>query len=467
MKQSIVNFSKLLEHNDWRWDSEYICFEPLQNVNLSYLTIGETLKSSQYGMSIDMNDNDNGCKIYRMNEITNMFCDRTINKRAPISDNEIKKYKLYNNDILFNRTNSQEFVGRTGIFKTFSDEDIIFASYLIRLKADEDIVLPEYLTVFLNTKHGIQDVKRRARISINQSNVNAEELKKVKIPIIKKKIQLLIKRIFDTAFDLIIKSEKYYEQAQFILLSELGLLNWKPLPNTHFIKNFSDVCKNFRFDSEYYQPCYDQLVNKIQKYKNGSDTIDNLVSIKDNNYKPIENKLYKYVELSNIGLYGDITGYTEEIGIMLPSRAKRLIKTNDIIVSSIEGSLSCIALINEEFNNAICSNGFFVLESEYFLPESLLILMKSVIGQFQLKKGCIGTILTSINKDEFKKIVLPKIDNIQVKIKNQIIDSVNYRRISDLLLTIARKAVEIAIDNDEKKSEQYINDEVNKLGVKI
>ena len=131
MKSSSVLYSKLRKHEDWRWDSEFLCDEPYHNKKLTYKPVGDILTLSQYGISIDMNDVDDGCKIYRMNEISDMFCDREINKYAQITPGQISKFKLKDNDVLFNRTNSLDFVGRTGIFKKFSEENLVFASYLI------------------------------------------------------------------------------------------------------------------------------------------------------------------------------------------------------------------------------------------------------------------------------------------------------------------------------------------------
>ena len=147
----IRNLSELSLHTDYRWDSGYLSCEPYKNKNLKYIPIGDTLTSSQYGVSIEMNEDNIGTKIYRMNEISNMLCNRNISKYAELDDNQIVAFKLKDRDVLFNRTNSPEFVGRTGIFKKFSDEDIVFASYLVRINPDPEIVTPEYLTAFLNT----------------------------------------------------------------------------------------------------------------------------------------------------------------------------------------------------------------------------------------------------------------------------------------------------------------------------
>jgi restriction endonuclease S subunit len=136
----------------------------------------------------------------------------------------------------------------------------------------------------------------------------------------------------------------------------------------------------------------------------------------------------------------------------------------DLIISSIEGALSSIALINAELNNALCSTGFFVVKSDELNPETLLILLKSPIGQLQLKKGCSGTILTAISKDEFKRIVLPKIDkSVQNSIKIKIDEMYNAKKRSLHLLEIAKRGVEMAIEIDEKTAQGWMEQEIKGL----
>ena len=207
MQYSVVNYQTVRKKEDFRWDGEFLCFEPIKNPNYHYLPIGDVLRFAQYGISIEMNEEGRGYKIYRMNEISNMFCDLDFDKYADIGEKEMKKFVLKNNDVVFNRTNSQAFVGRTGIFKKFSEEPFVFASYLVRFRPVQEKVLPEYLTTFLNTRYGVQDVKRRARISINQSNVSASELQKVEIPLLSMSFQIQIKPLFDKAFELVLKSK--------------------------------------------------------------------------------------------------------------------------------------------------------------------------------------------------------------------------------------------------------------------
>ena len=459
MQFKIRKLSHLSLHPDYRWDSGYLSREPYKNQNLNYTPIGNTLTSSNYGVSVEMNEDSIGTKIYRMNEISNMLCNRNISKHAKLSDNQIASYKLKDRDVLFNRTNSPEFVGRTGIFRKFSDEDIVFASYLVRMNPDPEIVTPEYLTAFLNTKYGIIDIKRRARHSINQSNVNLEEVKRIEIPLLCSQLQNGITSSFNKAVDSIQASEKIYNEAQTLLLSELGLANWQPKHKLTFEKNFSDTESAGRFDADYFQPKYDKIANAIKSYsgQDNWDTLENLVQLKDTNFNPDVETEYKYIELSNIGSSGEITGCMVEQGQDLPTRARRKVAAGDVIVSSVEGSLDSIALITEEYDNALCSTGFHVVQSDVLNSEVLLVLLKSIVGQLQLKKGCSGTILTAINKDEFSKIAVPKIrEDKQTEIQEKVLESFTLRKRAKELLEHAKRAVEIAIEQDEQAAIDWL-----------
>ena len=221
-----------------------------------------------------------------------------------------------------------------------------------------------------------------------------------------------------------------------------------------------------RCDAEYFQPKYIDILNAIKKYTNGFDTLNNSIKLRDSNFNPKEKETYKYIELSNIGSNGDILGCTKAKGSELPSRARRKIKFNDLIVSSIEGSLDKIALVSEEYDNSLCSTGFYVLHSETINSETLLIFLKSLSGNLQLKKGCSGTILTAISKDELNRILIPKFNNkLQEQIKLKVIEAYGLREKSKALLEIAKKGVEMAIEKDENTAEKWISSELKKLGV--
>ena len=159
-------------------------YTPQINVSLDYdmIELGEICQQIQYGISLPMNRDGKGYKIFRMQEVKDgMFFDNGNMKFVDISASEYEKYKLNKDDILFNRTNSYELVGRTGIFKLAGD--YCFASYLIRMVVNKAIALPDYINFFMNTQDFQTNIKSRATRAIGQANINAKSLAEYKIPL--------------------------------------------------------------------------------------------------------------------------------------------------------------------------------------------------------------------------------------------------------------------------------------------
>jgi type I restriction enzyme S subunit len=95
-------------------------------------------------------------------------------------DEEIEKYKLVYNDVLFNRTNSPELVGKAAIYK--GEMPAIFAGYLIRIHRKENLLDGDYLNYFLNSKIAMDYGKTVFVSSVNQANINGAKLKDYPIP---------------------------------------------------------------------------------------------------------------------------------------------------------------------------------------------------------------------------------------------------------------------------------------------
>lgn len=376
-----------------------------------------------------------------------------------ISEEEFKSLKAYHlkrNDLLITLKHASR-IGRLWIYRT--NKDCIFSRNLglIRVKTNSKINV-ETLLLYLwgNTQQQLLNLIATGGTN-GQITLSMAELREFPIPDFSESFQSILKHKFQESEALKERSNMTYKDASNILLSELGLTHWQPKHQLTFVKNYSNTETSGRIDAEYFQPKYEEIVKAIQSYSGGWDALGNLVKIKDRNFSPADKQKYQYIELANISGNGEISDCMLETGQDLPSRARRKVSTGDVIVSSIEGSLSSIALIEKEYDQALCSTGFYVIKSNSFNSEALLVLLKSTLGQLQLKKGCSGTILTAINKDEFSKVVLPKLkDTLQTQIQQKVIESFNLRKQSKHLLECAKRAVEIAIEQDECKAISWL-----------
>ena len=116
-----------------------------------------------------------------------------------------KKYVLHDGDVLFNRTNSPELVGKTAIYK--DSRSAIFAGYLIRVNHIGSVVDGQYLNLFLNSRiarHYGNSVKTDG---VNQSNINGAKLLKYPFPYCSIEEQRKIVNTLDRVLSVVDKME--------------------------------------------------------------------------------------------------------------------------------------------------------------------------------------------------------------------------------------------------------------------
>ncbi len=340
-----------------------------------------------------------------------------------------------------------------------------FSQNVTGLSVNSNSIAPKYLFAFLLSRFGHAQITRIIMLS-GQGKIELEDIRDISVFEASAKFQDGISQLIEVAQSHIAESESLFDEAENVVLSELYLANWQPKHQLAFIKNFSDTEQAERIDAEYYQPKYDEIISAIKSYSGGWDSLGNLLNINDKNFKPENSEEYQYIELSNIAGNGEIIGCTTDFGSELPGRARRIVATGDVIVSSVEGSLSSIALVGNEYDKSLCSTGFYVVNSQFYNAETLLVLLKSIVGKMLLKKGCNGTILTAINKDEFANVVLPKINSTkQLEIQQKVTESFNLRKQSKQLLESTKKAVEMAIKQDEQTAIDWLKTQTKFIGV--
>lgn len=143
-------------------------------------TIGEYLESTQYGTSDKANENV-GIPILRMGNVSyNGEIDLSDMKYIELDIKDREKYSLKAGDLLFNRTNSKDLVGKTAVVPALVGE-YTYAGYLIRCRVNDKAV-PEYISGFLNSVLGKKILRNTAKAIVGMANINANELKRLPIP---------------------------------------------------------------------------------------------------------------------------------------------------------------------------------------------------------------------------------------------------------------------------------------------
>ncbi|WP_081586396.1 restriction endonuclease subunit S [Brachyspira pilosicoli] len=174
----------------------------LENILLDSF-YGTSLPSSQVGKYpiLKMNNMDNG----------NLILDKL--SYIDLTDEEFNKIKLEKGDILFNRTNSYELVGKVSLFNILGDYTI--ASYIVALRPNQNIVNPIFLNNILNTQYYKNQISKLISKGVSQCNINPTALKKtihISLPPLYE--QKRIADILSTFDDLIANLNKLIEKKE-------------------------------------------------------------------------------------------------------------------------------------------------------------------------------------------------------------------------------------------------------------
>ncbi|XWN52306.1 restriction endonuclease subunit S [Anoxybacillus flavithermus] len=134
---------------------------------------------TQYGTSKKASEDTGKYPILRMNNITyEGHWDLTDLKYVDLDDKEVGKYLVHKGELLFNRTNSKELVGKTAVYRF--EKPMAFAGYLVKLIPNEK-ANAEFISAYLNSKYGKSILFSMAKNIVGMANINAEELKSIKI----------------------------------------------------------------------------------------------------------------------------------------------------------------------------------------------------------------------------------------------------------------------------------------------
>ena len=173
-KQQLAKLDEVVKARFVEMFGEY----PSNQMRWVICTIRDIVEDVRYGTSRPAIDG--GAYPYlRMNNITySGELDLSEVKRIDIPENELPKCTVRCGDVLFNRTNSKELVGKTCVYDR--DDMMVLAGFIIRVRVNKRI-LPEFLSSFLNADFSKQMLLGMCKAAIGQANINAQELQDIKL----------------------------------------------------------------------------------------------------------------------------------------------------------------------------------------------------------------------------------------------------------------------------------------------
>lgn len=453
-KLKIINFQKICRDEDFRIEAEYWN----SNKNKLALKASEAISFSQYGTSKTLNEDKLGFPILRLNEFDSFFIGEPQKYTDKIDKETFSNLKLKKNDVLICRTNGNpKYVGRASIVP--EDYDYGFASYLFRVRPDSKIINSATLVAYLNSKYGREEIEKFSLVS-NQANFSPAKFRKIKLPQFSSILQEKIEDIIFDSYNHLKLSKKKYKDAEEILLDLFDFDNFlrNILKKQLSVKSLKDAMIFNRIDAEYFQPKYDDLINKI-KEKDSALLID-VVDIQ----KSVEpgSASYKaegipFVRVSDISKFG-----IDEPKIHLSPElfSKTISPQKDTILFSKDGTCG-IAYKFIDSNRIITSSALLHLSKKEDVNidlDYLTLVLNSPIIQMQAERDAGGSIIKHWSVPQIEQVEIPIVEEyIQQDIGDKIRSSFFLRRISEKLIKTAQKAVEIAIEEGEDEALKFID----------
>lgn len=366
-------------------------------------------------------------------------------------DKILKRSQITKGDLIFS------IKGKIGnavpIYKDYTNYNINQDVARIALKDPDNIFIA---ATFLNCKYGKLQSKKLATGQINPF-ISLGNLQCIMIPEFSEQLKTIIEILLLSSFQFRESSLSLYAEAEQLLLQELDLVNFEPSTENIAIKKLSESFGvTGRLDAEYYQPKYEEILEKIKQYNRGYSIINNFIK----NYStghPYKSESYQEDGLALIRINNikpGILDLSNVVNIPFKDRnfsKKDVAKKNDILIS-MSGTIGNVCKILEDID-AVINQRIMRATVSNFSPDVIVLIINSIVGTTQLSRIGTGGVQTNISSNDIKNLLIPIIDvDIQQQIESKIQQSFTLRKESKRLLDIAKQAVEIAIEEGEEQA---------------
>ena len=498
-----------------RWDSDYYQKHFLENERLIHGF--KTVRFSQLCTSIKKGvfdlppDNyiEEGVPFIRTSEIKNptiKFSSTVFISEKVCAENF--KTELTPGDLVFTKIGA--YIGDVALlpprYEKYNFSQNV-AGALVSDKKDS-----AYLLAFFLSKEGRNQILRSAMLS-GQGKLELEDIRNYEIPVVSDEIKNRLSAILFQKQSLELKAFGKYDEAERLLLDTLSMANFsvrhsgagrnpdnqtssphsgeqnqnalsiKPLDSglrrndetrgndgvVVNIKSFKDsFAATGRLDAEYYQPKYENFEQRVMSHAQGFTTInDEYELVKATSLR--DKAAYNYIEIGDVSVGDGAASFNRiEVGD-LPANAKQEVHRGDLLISKVRPNRGAVAIIEFEDSDLIVSGAFTVLREKAdseFSNETLKVLLRTKIYREWMLKFNVGTQYPVIRDEDILGLPIPKVEHaIQAKIASLVKESFTLKAESERLLDVAKRAVEMAIEQDESAALDWLS--VNSIVARV
>ncbi len=358
----------------------------------------------------------------------------------------LQKNLLEIGDLLFVRTGA---IGDVTAY-TGKPRNVVASSHILIAKPNFR-TSPFYLAVFFNTKLG-KKIIIRGNYGAVQPEISPEHVKTIPVPILNQDLIECVEKKFLQAQELSEQSQSLYSQAESLLLSELGLQDFKPEDRLFYKVSFSKASTVHRIDAEYFKPKYEEIfdfikcpikrLGEITKFLNHAKQPPYV----ENGEIPIITQKHLGKAFLNLDFIKDSeTKFTSEE--WLNKNLDYRLRIGDVLYYSVGAYIGKTNIVLDEIKATAASFITIIRPTDEVNSAYLTVVLNSIVGQLQSEKWQSATAQQYIYPKDIKNFIIPILPkSIQQEIANLVQKSHEARRKAEQLLEEAKKMVEDAIE---------------------
>ncbi len=306
-----------------------------------------------------------------------------------------------------------DVIGRAAIFLDYHPQSVTNQNIAV-IRTDENLLNPFYLTIFLNSKYGKEQLWMLSR-QTEQFNLSCREVEELLIPLFDADFQQEIETLAKNSFDLIEKSKSLYSQAEKLLLEKLALKGFQAKYELSYRANLSKAFGVHRIDAEYFQTTYDSFMEGLKERSK-------IAKLKE--------FILDFQKLKSL--------YEPKVGDFL--------LTKDVMPG--------IAYVVKEPVEGIAAGSISILKinENKINKEYLALCINSIIGKLQIKREGGGSTIIHWRPEQIKNLQIPVLyKKVQEEISSLIEQSHETKQRARELWEEAKRKVERAIENEIRK----------------
>ena len=437
---------------DTRIDSEYYqpiylqAEEAVGNENVQRVSDVGKFIIGPFGSTVKIEDyvEKSNSRYIRGKDVKNFFVDDLDNAYIPDDKySNLKKYHVSVDDLLIT------VVGTLGNVSVVTEDvgNAIFSCKSTILRPSK--ILPGYLCIYLNTKQGKGLLMRNERGAV-QTGFNLKDLENIPLPRFDNEIEERINEQYFNANKLRQKSKFLYKQAEEILLTELGLLDFVPEWVAGYETDRDNILDAARMDAEYFQPRYTKIIKSIttKKYTKVSEVAHFVGHSSQPGYEDGGNiavLAQKHMKGSLQVDYESFDNFTTAEHIK-KSDKQYILDNNDILVSS--AGAPGLTNVWQGEQKTIPGSFVTVVRAKDIDPLYLALCLNSLTGRMQFEQNFTGSVQQYVYPSKIAEIVIPRLgEKIEQVISQKIQNSFDLSHESRKLLEDAKREVEEMIEN--------------------